>query len=72
MIALSFVVLQNKSSNIWLLGHYGGIIVDTNNDIFFNVETNMFLTTGLNISLVKKVIRWGIGWNYNAIIVDIT
>jgi len=30
MTTLSFVVLQNRSSNMWLLGHYGGTIIDTN------------------------------------------
>lgn len=41
------------SSNMALLCHYGGIIVDRDNNITHNRESNVILSVRLKISLVK-------------------
>jgi len=72
---MSIFILQNISSNFFMLCHYSGIIVsDTNNCSTYICGNIMFLngTRDMSFEDTKKYICGRLNLNYNDVEIDIT
>jgi len=72
---MSIFILQNMSSNFFILCHYGdNIIPDMNNNITYISRSSVFLngTRGMSFKDTKKIICGRLELNYNDIKIDIT
>jgi len=72
---MSIFILQNMSSNLFMLCHYSSTIVhDTNNSITYICRNTVFLNDikGMSFDDTKKVICGRLELNYNDTEIDIT
>jgi len=72
---MSIFILQNMSSNFFILRHYSDTIIpDMNNNITYISRNGVFLngTRGMSFKDIKKVIYGRLELNYNDIEIDIT
>jgi hypothetical protein len=69
---MSILILQNMSSNLFILCHYSDTIVpDTNNSITY-IEKNINATKGMSFEDTEKIICGRLRLNYNSVGIDIT
>jgi len=72
---MNIFILQNMSSNFFMLCHYDGTVVpDTNNNITYIGRSTVFLnvTRSMSFKDTKNVICGRLELNYNDVGIDIT